>query len=61
MRTLTGFSQVDTLPVAGRLDTHKLEGVVTLRDVLDSYGMWTPAARRKPPYLRFGNIALALL
>ena len=33
------FAQVGMLPVVSRLDTHKLEGVVTLRDVLDSYGV----------------------
>jgi CIC family chloride channel protein len=29
----------DVLPVVNRADIHKLEGVVTLRDVLDSYGV----------------------
>ena len=29
----------DMLPVVGRADIHKLEGVVTLRDVVDSYGL----------------------
>jgi CIC family chloride channel protein len=36
-------AHIDVLPVAGRADIHKLEGIVTLRDVLDSYGveaMW---------------------
>ncbi len=32
-------TQVDILPVVSRADAHKLEGVVTLRDVLDSYGV----------------------
>ena len=32
-------AQVDMLPVVSRLDTHKLEGVVTLRDVLEFYGV----------------------
>jgi CIC family chloride channel protein len=32
-------AQVDILPVVSRLDTHKLEGVVTLRDVLEFYGV----------------------
>jgi len=30
---------IDILPVVNRADIHKLEGVVTLRDVLDSYGV----------------------
>jgi CIC family chloride channel protein len=30
---------LDLLPVVNRADLHKLEGVVTLRDVLDSYGV----------------------
>jgi CIC family chloride channel protein len=30
---------VDILPVVNRADIHRLEGVVTLRDVLDSYGV----------------------
>jgi CIC family chloride channel protein len=30
---------LDLLPVVNRADIHKLEGVVTLRDVLDSYGI----------------------
>jgi CIC family chloride channel protein len=30
---------VDTLPVVNRADIHRLEGVVTLRDVLDSFGV----------------------
>ena len=29
----------DLLPVVNRADVHKLEGIVTLRDVLDSYGI----------------------
>ncbi|MGA3127328.1 MAG: chloride channel protein [Candidatus Korobacteraceae bacterium] len=36
-------AHIDMLPVVGRADIHKLEGIVTLRDVLDSYGveaMW---------------------
>jgi CBS domain-containing protein len=36
-------AHIDVLPVVGRADMHKLEGIVTLRDVLDSYGveaMW---------------------
>lgn len=34
-------SQLDLLPVVNRADVHKLEGVITLRDVLDSYGVDT--------------------
>ena len=32
-------AHVDMLPVVNRADIHKLEGIVTLRDVLDSYGV----------------------
>ncbi|HEY2496855.1 MAG TPA: chloride channel protein [Candidatus Angelobacter sp.] len=32
-------AHVDILPVVNRADVHKLEGIVTLRDVLDSYGV----------------------
>lgn len=32
-------AHIDILPVVNRADVHKLEGVVTLRDVLDSYGV----------------------
>lgn len=32
-------SHIDILPVVNRADIHRLEGVVTLRDVLDSYGV----------------------
>jgi chloride channel protein, CIC family len=34
-----GANQIDMLPVVGRANAHKLEGVVTLRDVLDAYGV----------------------
>jgi CIC family chloride channel protein len=34
-----GTNQVEILPVVSRANVHKLEGVVTLRDVLDSYGV----------------------
>lgn len=34
-----GESKLDLLPVVSRADVHKLEGVVLLRDVLDSYGI----------------------
>jgi chloride channel protein, CIC family len=32
-------AHIDILPVVNRANVHKLEGVVTLRDVLDSYGV----------------------
>jgi CIC family chloride channel protein len=32
-------AHVDLLPVVNRADIHQLEGIVTLRDVLDSYGV----------------------
>ncbi|NDQ58182.1 MAG: chloride channel protein [Acidipila sp.] len=38
-----GANQIEILPVVSRGDVHKLEGVVTLRDVLDSYGVSRPA------------------
>jgi len=31
--------QIEILPVVNRADVHKLEGILTLRDVLDSYGV----------------------
>jgi CIC family chloride channel protein len=34
-----GTSNLDLLPVVNRANIHKLEGVVTLRDVLDAYGV----------------------
>jgi len=34
-----GSNHVDILPVVSRADVHKLEGIVTLRDVLVSYGV----------------------
>jgi CIC family chloride channel protein len=34
-----GASQLDVLPVVSRADVHKLEGIVTLHDVLDAYGV----------------------
>jgi CIC family chloride channel protein len=37
-----GANQLDILPVVSRADVHKLEGIVTLRDVLDSYGVSPP-------------------
>jgi chloride channel protein, CIC family len=32
-------ARIDNLPVVNRADVHKLEGVITMRDVLDSYGV----------------------
>ncbi len=37
-----GANHIDILPVVSRADVHKLEGIVTLRDVLDSYGVNLP-------------------
>lgn len=34
-----GAAQLDALPVVSRADVHKLEGIVTLQDVLNSYGV----------------------
>ncbi len=34
-----GANQIEILPVVNRADVHKLEGVITLRDVLDAYGV----------------------
>jgi CIC family chloride channel protein len=34
-----GASQLEILPVVSRADVHRLEGIVTLRDVLNSYGI----------------------
>jgi CIC family chloride channel protein len=34
-----GATQLELLPVVNRADVHKLEGVVTLRDVLHAYGV----------------------
>jgi CIC family chloride channel protein len=34
-----GASQIEILPVVNRADVHKLEGIVTLRDVLNAYGV----------------------
>jgi CIC family chloride channel protein len=34
-----GANQIEILPVVNRADVHKLEGVLTLRDVLDAYGV----------------------
>jgi len=37
-----GANQLEVLPVVSRADVHKLEGIVTLRDVLSSYGVSPP-------------------
>ncbi|HEV2730936.1 MAG TPA: chloride channel protein, partial [Terriglobales bacterium] len=34
-----GTNQMEILPVVSRADVHKLEGIVTLDDILDSYGV----------------------
>jgi chloride channel protein, CIC family len=34
-----GANQIEILPVVNRADVHKLEGIVTLRDVLSAYGV----------------------
>jgi CIC family chloride channel protein len=34
-----GMNQVEILPVVGRANVHELKGIVTLRDVLDAYGV----------------------
>lgn len=34
-----GANHIQVLPVVSRADVHELLGVVTLRDVLDSYGV----------------------
>lgn len=34
-----GTNHLDVLPVVSRADSHKLEGMVTLRDVLEAYGV----------------------
>jgi CIC family chloride channel protein len=33
------MARLELLPVVSRADVHKLEGIVTVRDVLDSYGV----------------------
>jgi CIC family chloride channel protein len=40
-----GANQIEILPVVNRADVHKLEGIVTLRDVLDAYGVSRAADR----------------
>ena len=34
-----GENRFDILPVVNRANVHKLEGIVTLQDVLDAYGV----------------------
>lgn len=34
-----GTNQIEVLPVVNRANVHKLEGIVTLRDVLEAYGV----------------------
>jgi CIC family chloride channel protein len=34
-----GGNQLEVLPVVNRADVHKLEGILTLRDILDAYGV----------------------
>jgi CIC family chloride channel protein len=34
-----GENHLDILPVVNRADVHQLEGIVTLKDVLDAYGV----------------------
>ena len=34
-----GAAQLDTLPIVSRADVHRLEGIVALQDVLNSYGV----------------------
>jgi len=41
-----GANQIEILPVVSRANIHKLEGIVTLRDVLDSYGVSRPSQAR---------------
>jgi len=37
-----GANQIDILPVVDRANVHRLEGIVTLRDVLEFYGVSSP-------------------
>jgi chloride channel protein, CIC family len=45
-----GTNHIDILPVVSRANVHKLEGIVTLRDVLDAYGV-SHADRPQPKKL----------
>ena len=40
-----GANHVQVLPVVGRADIHELLGIVTLGDILDSYGLTIPASK----------------
>jgi chloride channel protein, CIC family len=37
-----GVNQIDSLPVVGRANVHELRGILTLRDVLNAYGVARP-------------------
>ncbi|MGH7744884.1 MAG: CBS domain-containing protein, partial [Candidatus Dormibacteria bacterium] len=37
-----GACQINSIPVVSRADIHKLEGIVTLKDVLSLYGVGSP-------------------
>ncbi len=37
-----GATQLDLLPVVSRANVHKLEGVITLQDILDAYRLPPP-------------------
>lgn len=39
-----GTARLDVLPVVSRADIHKLEGIVTLQDILESYGISPPGS-----------------
>ncbi len=39
LRIAMGANRIEILPVVNRADMHKLEGILTLRDVLDAYGV----------------------
>jgi CIC family chloride channel protein len=39
-----GENQLELLPVVSRANVHQLEGIVTLRDVLDAYGVSPPTS-----------------
>jgi len=43
-----GANQIEVLPVVSRADVHKLEGVVTLGDVLNAYGVSARDRASKP-------------
>jgi CIC family chloride channel protein len=45
-----GTNQIEILPVVSRANVHNLEGIVTLRDVLEAYGV-SPADRVQPQKL----------